>query len=504
MIYKILFFLVLCFLTETGQARNVMPQEIRYPSMIGRYYPQDGRELSKQAANFIDTADRRLRLSGDDSPKAIIVPHNALYFSGSVAGAGYAALKRLKPFVKRVILIGSSHQGKYFGVSLSQAQYWEMPNRRFEVDSETVKNLIKMQGVGFNNSAHEAEFSLEMQLPFVNAVFSKDVKIVPILVEDASVEQVAGLIDIVWGGPETVVIISTDMFMGKDAESVKKSVQATANLLEKKDYFSIKSNHFCAPLPVAGLLSYARENNLDVRTLDLQTSADVFSMTDKVIGFGAFGVYETDSSLRKDSREQLESILHTNQEALLRVAAQSIVTGFERGRSLRLRESRYPEELREKGATFVNIYYNGALRGSSGSTEATRSILEDISENAYAAAFSDFRFVPLDEDEIKKAEISISFLTHPVPIRFESEDDLLSKITPHFDGLILKERSNRALFLPQIWETFSSPKEFLIHLKQNAGLPANYWSPTIKVYRFNVIDINSGDLENPKSIWQSR
>ena len=252
------------------------------------------------------------------------------------------------------------------------------------------------------------------------------------------------------------------------------------------------------------MLAYARENNLDVRTLDLQTSADAFPMTDKIIGFGAFGIYETDDSLRKDSREQMESILRTNQEALLRVAAQSIVTGFERGRPLRLRESRYPEELREKGATFVNIYYNGALRGSSGSTEATRSILEDIAENAYAAAFSDFRFVPLDEDEMKQAEISISFFTRPDPIPFEDEEDLLEKITPQLDGLILKERSNRALFLPQIWKTFSSPKEFLIHLKQNAGLSANYWSPTVKVYRFNVIDINSGDLENPKSIWQSR
>ncbi|MBO4521032.1 MAG: AmmeMemoRadiSam system protein B [Alphaproteobacteria bacterium] len=502
--FKLFLLFVLCCLSQTGQARNVMPQEIRYPAMIGRFYPRDGRELSRQVSDLIDAADRRLRVSDGNIPKAVIVPHNALYFSGEVAGAGYAALKRLKPFVKRVVLIGSSHQGKYFGISLPQAQYWEMPNRRFEVDRNMVGNLIKMQGIGFDNYAHEAEFSLEMQLPFINAVFGKDVKIVPILVEDASVAQIADLIDVVWGGPETVIIISTDMSAGKDAEEVGKAIRETAARLEKKDYSSIKEKHFCAPLPVAGILAYARENGLEVQTLDLKTSADAFPMTDKVIGFGAFGIYETDNSLQADSRERLESILQTNQETLLRVAAQSIITGFERGRPLRLRENRYPEELREKGATFVNIYYNGALRGSSGSTEATRSILEDISENAYAAAFSDYRFIPLNEDEMKKAEISISFLTHPVPIRFENEEDLLSKVAPQLDGLILKERANRALFLPQTWQTFSSPKEFFIHLKQNAGLPADYWSPTVKVYRFNVIDINSGDLENPKSIWQSR
>ena len=504
MTYRILFFLILCLWPEMGRARNVMPQEIRYPAMIGRFYPRDGRDLSRQAADFIDAADRRLRLSGGDIPKAIIVPHNALYFSGAVAGAGYASLKKLKPFVKRVVLIGSSHQGKYFGISLSQARYWDMPNRRFETDRELTERLIKMQGSGFDNAAHEAESSLEMQLPFVHAVFGKDVKILPVLVEDASIEQIVDMIDTVWGGPETVVIVSTDMSVGEDMETVQKSIRKTARILERKDYAAIKESQFCAPLPIVGLLAYAKENNYDVRTIDLQTSADFYPMTDKVVGFGAFGVYETDGSQQKNGRGQMEDIIRSNQETLLRVAAQSILSGFERGRSLRVRESRYPEELREKGATFVNIYYDGALRGNAGSNEPTRSILEDVAENAYAAGFSDFRFVPLDEKEMRKAEISISFLTPPVPVRFENEEDLLSKITPQADGLILKERANRALFLPQIWETFSSPREFLLHLKQKAGLPADYWSPTIKIYRFNVIDINSGDLENPKSIWQQR
>ena len=481
-----------------------MPQEIRYPAAVGSLYPRDGRELTKKAADLVAAADRRLRVSDEEIPKAIIVPHNALFFSGETAAAGYAALKRLKPFVKRVVLIGSSHQGKYFGISLSQAQYWEMPNRRFEADRELTDRLVKMQGIGFDSAAHEAESSLEMQLPFVHAVFGKDVKIMPILIEDASIEQITDLIDTVWGGPETVVVVSTDMFSGQDAETVKKEIKKTARLLEKKDYSAIRQQHFCAPLPVEGLLAYAKENNMDVRTIDLRTSADVYPLTDKVIGFGAFGVYETDSAAQEHSFEQMEDLVRSNQEDLLRVAAQSLITGFERGRPIRLRENRYPEAFREKGMTLVNIYHNGVLRGSAGSVEPTRSFLEDIAENAYAAGFSDFRFVPLDEEEIKEAEITISFLTPPRQMRFDGEEDLLSKITPQKDGLILKERSNRALFPPQIWETFSSPKEFLSHLKQKAGLPADYWSPTVKVYRFHVIDINSGDLENPKSIWQQR
>ncbi len=481
-------------------AQNVMPQKIRYPVAAGTFYPRNASELSKKTEELIESADRRLRLPAAEIPKVIIVPHNAFYFSGGIAAAGYAALRRIKPFVKRVVLIGSSHQGKYFGISLSEAKYWEMPNQRFEVDQELTQKLLKIQGIGFDSDAHEVESSLEMQLPFVSAVFGKDIKIMPILVEDASIEQVSDLIAAVWGGPETVIIISTDMSVGKEADKVKSNIYDISKLLEKTEYSKIRSRHFCSHLPVAGLLAYVRENNYSVQTIELGTTADSFLSADKVVGFGAFGVYETDDGAQ-NNKEQMEGILQANQESLLRVAAQSIVTGFERGRPLRLRETRYPEELRQKAASFVNIYYNGALRGSAGSGEPTRSLLQDIAQNAYAAAFSDFRFIPLTQEEMKDAEISISVLTRPTPLRFDSEEELLSKIRPHQDGLVLRERSNKALFLPQIWDTFSSPKEFLGYLKQKAGLPMDYWSPTVKVYRFDVIDLNSGDLEKPESIW---
>ena len=481
-------------------AQNVMPQKIRYPVAAGTFYPRNASELSKKTEELIKSADRRLRLPAAEIPKVIIVPHNAFYFSGGIAAAGYAALRRIKPFVKRVVLIGSSHQGKYFGISLSEAKYWEMPNQRFEVDQELTQKLLKIQGIGFDSDAHEVESSLEMQLPFVSAVFGKDIKIMPILVEDASIEQVSDLIAAVWGGPETVIIISTDMSVGKEADKVKSNIYDISKLLEKTEYSKIRSRHFCSHLPVAGLLAYVRENNYSVQTIELGTTADSFLSADKVVGFGAFGVYETDDGAQ-NNKEQMEGILQANQESLLRVAAQSIVTGFERGRPLRLRETRYPEELRQKAASFVNIYYNGALRGSAGSGEPTRSLLQDIAQNAYAAAFSDFRFIPLTQEEMKDAEISISVLTRPTPLRFDSEEELLSKIRPHQDGLVLRERSNKALFLPQIWDTFSSPKEFLGYLKQKAGLPMDYWSPTVKVYRFDVIDLNSGDLEKPESIW---
>lgn len=475
--------------------------KIRYPVAAGTLYPRNGADLVKKATDLIDVADGRLRLPADEIPKAVIVPHGAQIFAGDVTAAGYAALRRLKPFVKRVVLIGSSHRGKYYGISLSDALYWEMPDRRFKVDREMNEKLLKIQGIDYDGAAHEAESSLESQLPFVSAVFSKDVEIVPVLVEDASIEQVVDLIDAVWGGLETVVVVSSDMASGKDADKVEKMVREAVRMAENKEYGRIKKRHFCASLPVAGMLAYAAENGSTVRLIDsLTTSGAGDVRTDKTLGYGAFGVYENDDGTREDL-EHIEAVLREHQEALLRVAAQSIVSGFERGRPLRVSESRYPEEFARKTATFVNIYHNGALRGGAGSGEPSRSLLDDVSENAYNAVFSDFRFVPLTEDEIKTAELSISVLTDPVQIRFDDEDDLLTKLDPQQDGVIFRERSNKALFLPQIWGTFPSPKEFLAHLKQKAGLPANYWSPTVKIYRFRVVDLNSGDLENPMSVW---
>ena len=321
--------LICCLcLVSPAAARDGMVQKIRYPVAAGTFYPRDPVELAKKTKDLIDAADRRLRLPASEIPKAIVVPHNLFYFSGDTAAAGYAALRRLKPFVKRVVLIGSSHQGKYFGISLSGARYWEMPDRRFEVDLELTQKLMKIQGIDFDDAAHEAESSLEVQLPFVSAVFNKDVKIVPVLVEDASTEQISDLMDAVWGGPETVVIVSTDMAAGKDAAKVAADVSDTAKLMEREEYSKIRKRHFCASLPVVGLLAYVRENGFSVQTIETATSADAALKTDKTVGFGAFGVYETDGGAQTD-RVQMENVLQANQESLLRVAAHVQLMGGE-------------------------------------------------------------------------------------------------------------------------------------------------------------------------------
>ena len=143
-------------------------------------------------------------------------------------------------------------------------------------------------------------------------------------------------------------------------------------------------------------------------------------------------------------------------------------------------------ELREKRATFVTLTMDGALRGCIGMLEACRPLAEDVAANACAAAFEDPRFEPLSIEEFETVEIHISVLSPPEEIFFSSEAGLLEQIRPGVDGLILQEGGRRGTFLPSVWEELPDRELFWDHLKMKAGLPARYWSETLRVFRYTA------------------
>ena len=183
------------------------------------------------------------------------------------------------------------------------------------------------------------------------------------------------------------------------------------------------------------------------------------------------------------------SLNKEHQQQLLAVAKASIEHGLQTGYPLMINLADYPRALTEHRATFVTLELHQQLRGCIGRLEATRPLIEDVAENAFLAAFQDPRFPPLARDELTKLEIHISLLTANVPMIFCSEQDLLSQLQPKIDGLILVDGHQRGTFLPSVWEQLPEPKQFLRHLKQKAGLAADYWSDTIKVYRYQTESI---------------
>ena len=173
-------------------------------------------------------------------------------------------------------------------------------------------------------------------------------------------------------------------------------------------------------------------------------------------------------------------------DILIQQATNSIQYGLKHGHAGKIDHQQFPEPLQQIRSCFVTLKINGELRGCIGMLEATRPLITDVHHNAYAAAFSDPRFPALQEKELPLIEIHISILGTPEPMSFESEEDLITQIKPNVDGLILEAEGRRGTFLPSVWESLPDTRSFLTHLKMKAGLPGNYWSDQVKMWKYTT------------------
>jgi AmmeMemoRadiSam system protein A len=175
--------------------------------------------------------------------------------------------------------------------------------------------------------------------------------------------------------------------------------------------------------------------------------------------------------------------------ALLDVARDAIREGLHSGRPWLPDPLEYADALRELRATFVTLRRDGDLRGCIGGLEAVRPLVIDVAHHAFAAAFNDPRFPPLEVPEFDALEVRVSILSPPEPVVFASEADLAAKLRPGVDGLILEDGLQRGTFLPAVWENLPQPSDFLRELKRKAGLAPDHWSDAIRVRRYTVESI---------------
>jgi len=179
---------------------------------------------------------------------------------------------------------------------------------------------------------------------------------------------------------------------------------------------------------------------------------------------------------------------------LLRIARESITSGLRPGQPLTVDTAEYHGALTETLASFVTLSREGKLRGCVGSLRATRPLIQDVAHAAFAAAFQDHRFAPLAQTELATTSIDISVLSTPEPLAVNSEQELLERLNPEVDGLILEDRGHSATFLPKVWEQLPEPGQFLAHLKHKAGLPGDYWSDSLRVHRYRTLSFSEKDF----------
>lgn len=176
-------------------------------------------------------------------------------------------------------------------------------------------------------------------------------------------------------------------------------------------------------------------------------------------------------------------------QQLRETARQSIDYGLKHDQPLPVTVEDYSPLLQQQAATFVTLNLYGQLRGCIGTLQAYQPLIKDVAQHAYDAAFRDRRFSPVTEREAPDLDIHISILTPDEPIEAESEAELLSRLRPGIDGLILKDGLHQATFLPSVWEQLPEPEEFLAHLKIKAGLARNHWSETIEFSRYQTVSV---------------
>ncbi len=254
----------------------------RLPAVAGTFYPENPHLLHQMINEFLNDAETTAKV-----PKVIIAPHAGYIYSGRVAATAYARLKRANDLITRVVIIGPSHRVAFRGLAVSKTQAFITPLGFVAVDQKSVATIADLDYVNFFEEAHTFEHSIEVHLPFLQEMLD-DFKIVPIVAGEATPDQVSQVIDMLWGGDETLIVISSDLSHYHEYAQAKLMDKATSQLIEHLQYELISSDAACGQVPINGLLKLARERSLTIKTIDLHNSGDTAGTKNSVVGYGAY------------------------------------------------------------------------------------------------------------------------------------------------------------------------------------------------------------------------
>ena len=458
--------------------------EIRPPAVAGAFYSGAREALMQDLTTLLEAAPA---VAPDTVvPKALIAPHAGYIYSGPTAAHAYARLAPARGRIKRVVLLGPAHRVAVDGLVLPGVRGLQTPLGVVPVDREAVRMIASLPQIGESKEAHAHEHSLEVHLPFLQAVLGM-FAVVPLVVGRASTEQVAQVLDRLWGGVETLIVISSDLSHYLGYEQAQETDRETARTILMRRP-QLNHHQACGATPVNGLLDVAQRRGLKPELFDLRNSGDTAGDHSRVVGYASIGFFEPVARTAELGSDQAAP--DTRGEVLVPLARAAIGGIF--GVASPVDES--ASFLREIGATFVTLTRHGKLRGCIGSLQAHRSLLDDVKANAKAAAFLDPRFQPLTQTEFATTRVEVSVLSPSEALEFGSEQEALERIRPGIDGLIFEHGARRGTFLPQVWETIPDPAEFLRQLKRKAGLEPDVWADEVRLLRYTVVKFGEEEL----------
>ncbi len=528
---------------------------IRPPAVAGSFYPADRTTLKQLITHQLDYSREVLQQLEPTLPagvpKAVIVPHAGYVYSGTAAALAYALLERGRGSVTRAVIVGPTHRVAVRGVACSTAAAFETPLGTVPVDIAAERKALGLSvneplrsgtharpgasapAMIVNGPTHAQEHAVEVQIPFLQTVLGPDLTIVPLNAGDATPQEAGDVLRALWGGPETVIVISSDLSHYHPHEVARAlDDQTIADIAAL--HLPIHPRRACGAYPINGLLDVLKgRKDMKLFELGCSTSGDdgvvalagqprpaMRDADEPVVGYVSFAAWESKPEADAPAgADDLGESGTAHGDVLLKLARAAIRERLhiEHPTAADSTASIFAANpwLNESGACFVTLTEGGRLRGCIGSLAAHRSLGKDIAAHAVDAATHGPRFNPVTAAEYPLLNVEISVLGEPEPITVNSCDadsrdtgsktatlaslqsgpqtdavkrdgsnverpvrsrtELEEVLRPGKDGLILADRRGRsATFLPQVWDELPNPHDFVAHLLAKAGIRPSY------------------------------
>lgn len=457
---------------------NNYAEAIRKAAVVGQFYPADEKLLEHNINKYLSGIN--LVISNKNNPKAILVPHAGYEFSGPVAAHAYSLLRDRE--FKTVVIICNSHTGYFDGIAIDNNDYWETPLGQVAVDKELAYELSKNdESINFNSEAHAQEHTLEVQLPFLQTTLKPGFKIVPVLFGNSDSEAYKKLSKALTANLEKddLIVVSTDLSHYPHYDDANLIDKKTLDLIAAGDIDDL-NNHIldieeksypneqtmcCGIDGVKTLMNLMQKMNWEGQVLNYANSGDrPEGDKNQVVGYGAVAFWASENK-----KSQVADELSKAQQAeLLQIARNTVEMYIKEGKipQYNIQDQRLS---RQEGA-FVTIHKGDNLRGCIGQIiPSDKPLWQVVQEMAISAATEDYRFDPINRNELAEIDYEVSVLSRPQKIK-KWQDIELGK-----HGVIVKKDYRSGVFLPQVaTETGWDLDEFLEQLcAQKAGLPAS-------------------------------
>ncbi len=479
--------------SATGSSENLKRAlVVREPAVAGLFYPRDAAQLSQTIDALLAGAKPRV-IEGE--LHAILCPHAGYEFSGPVAAEAYRLLAGRT--YDTVVILAPSHYALFRGASVIAADAYRTPLGVVPVSPKArqwaeagpfvlePKCLVQRPPWSKQASHLEPEFggdtpetwehSVEVEVPFLQKTLT-NFSLVSIITGEVDPEKLAqALADRL--DNKTLLVVSTDLSHYYPYDVAREKDARCVSAICDLDVDRMKAEEACGKTGVLALLSLARSKGWKATLLDSRNSGDTSGRKDSVVGYAAIAFYSP----------SLEAFSHDEREQLLRLARQSLTEVVTNDKLPEVKANAFPQKFADLKGCFVTLTEQGRLRGCIGHIQPQEPLYKAVMDNSLNAATRDPRFQPVRPDELDKVEIEISVLTVPEPLAFSSPEDLLAKLQPHRDGVVLRMDGRTATYLPQVWEQIPDKTQFLDTLAQKAGAAADDWrAPGTQVFIYHV------------------